>query len=155
MKLVFIAGQKGAGKTTILQHALEGLKQQGVKVYETNFRSTLRSVERMLDADPSDKACFACDCPSEEVLALLRSKTDHPGHAIVVLDAPDDYAALLRDAMRWRHGESHSFPDSWQQTHPVVLPPYWIADGIDTKFPSAGEAVDAHMTAVAKKGGAA
>ena len=57
--------------------------------------------------------------------------------------------------MRWRHGEKHGFPDQWQQSHPVVLPPYWIVDGIDEQFSSPAEAIDVHMKAVAMKGGAA
>lgn len=86
------------------------------------------------------------DCYGGEALALLRLW--HGG-------AAEEDADLRRDAARWRHGEKHGFPSEWQQMSPVELPPHWIVEGIDTKFPTVAEAIDADMAALAEKGGAA
>lgn len=104
-----------------------------------------------------DATCLGCGCTDSEgcIDGCWWTAVNRGERTGVCSNCSDRLADLARDALRWRHGETHKFPDQWQQTHPVVLPPYWIADGIDTPFPSAGEAIDAHMKAVAKKVGAA
>ncbi|MBV7454332.1 hypothetical protein KW843_07605 [Acidovorax sp. sif1233] len=86
------------------------------------------------------------DCYGGECLVLLSLRLG---------SVASEDSDLRRDAARWRHGEKHGFPTEWQQVSPVELPPHWIAEGIDSEYPTVGEAIDAHMAALAAKGGAA
>ena len=120
------AGRGGAPVAADLSEQDAGLLEQGASMLEA-----LAGDERNRG---NDSAAMGAECSAHAVRRL---------------------AVALTDAMRWRHGEKHGFPDQWQQLHPVVRPPYWIVDGIDDQFSSPGEAIDAHMKAVATKGGAA